>query len=659
MNKKRTAIIATGVVAVLALIVGIAWFGPWNEDDANEAAESRADGARQASDDFARAWEDGKLDTVPATEASGDISAVAAFLTAGLGAVDGKPKSVKITKLERSTDDTRAVATADLTWQLDDVREWTYATSITFVHESNEAQGDDAPAKADDGTNDEEQWLVDFTPSSFHPTLRDGSLLRATRAMPARGQILDKEGGNLTGSGGSVVVGIRPVRADDPAATAQAVAELVSVDPDELVARVAAAAPDEFVEVITLDRSAYSAIRDQIQPLPGTVFREEDDGDALPANFARGLLGTTDKASAETADASDGAIREGDLIGVSGLQLSQNEVLAGKAGLSIEAVPAEGTPRALKVFPAEAGMSITVTLDRRVQAAADAAVADTEKPSALVAIRVSTGEVLAVANGPSGSSAYNRALIGRYAPGSVFKIASGLTVLENGTTPDSIVDCPVEINAGKTFRNAGGFSLGAVPFRTDFSKSCNTAFVALAKTVTAQQLADTAGLLGYRPLDIGAPLFGASVPTDGDSTEHAAQMIGQGRVEATPLHVALATASVAAGRSVEPTLVVDPDAPDTSAGTELPPDLVIQLREMMRLVVTEGTGTVLADVAGGEVRGKTGTAEFGTASPPQTHAWITGYQGDLAFAVLVEGGGGGGAVAGPIAAQFLNSLANG
>ena len=224
MNKKRTAIIATGVVAVLALIVGIAWFGPWNEDDADEAAKSRADGARQAADNFARAWENGKLDTVPATKASGDINAVAAFLTAGLRAVDGKPKSVEITEIQRSTDDTRAVATADLTWQLDDVREWTYATSITFVHESIEGRGGDGPAKAD-GTDDDEQWLVDFTPGSFHPTLRDGSLLRATRAMPARGQILDKEGGNLTGSGGSVVVGIRPVRADDPEATARAVAE--------------------------------------------------------------------------------------------------------------------------------------------------------------------------------------------------------------------------------------------------------------------------------------------------------------------------------------------------------------------------------------------------------------------------------------------------
>ena len=54
--------------------------------------------------------------------------------------------------------------------------------------------------------------------------------------------------------------------------------------------------------------------------------------------------------------------------------------------------------------------------------------------------------------------------------------------------------------------------------------------------------------------------------------------------------------------------------------------------------------------------GKTGTAEFGSANPPQTHAWFIGYEGNLAFAVIVEGGGVGGHVAAPLAAAFLNAL---
>jgi len=72
----------------------------------------------------------------------------------------------------------------------------------------------------------------------------------------------------------------------------------------------------------------------------------------------------------------------------------------------------------------------------------------------------------------------------------------------------------------------------------------------------------------------------------------------------------------------------------------------------MRQVVLDGTGTAAA-VAGQTIAGKTGTAEYGTDTPPRTHAWFVGYRGDLAFAVIVEGGGVGGRVAAPIAHTFL------
>ena len=73
----------------------------------------------------------------------------------------------------------------------------------------------------------------------------------------------------------------------------------------------------------------------------------------------------------------------------------------------------------------------------------------------------------------------------------------------------------------------------------------------------------------------------------------------------------------------------------------------------MREVVTRGTGTGLRSVPGGPVYGKTGTAEFGDDTPPQTHAWFTGYQGDVAFAVIVEDGGFGAKAAVPILIDAL------
>jgi hypothetical protein len=66
------------------------------------------------------------------------------------------------------------------------------------------------------------------------------------------------------------------------------------------------------------------------------------------------------------------------------------------------------------------------------------------------------------------------------------------------------------------------------------------------------------------------------------------------------------------------------------------PAALEQVRTMMRAVVTEGTATRLNGL--GEVRGKTGTAEF-TGDGNRAHGWFVGYRGDLAFAVLVVDGG--------------------
>jgi cell division protein FtsI/penicillin-binding protein 2 len=75
----------------------------------------------------------------------------------------------------------------------------------------------------------------------------------------------------------------------------------------------------------------------------------------------------------------------------------------------------------------------------------------------------------------------------------------------------------------------------------------------------------------------------------------------------------------------------------------------------MLAVVTEGTGQP-AQVDGQVVRGKTGSAEFTDEGGLATHAWFVGTWSDLAFAVVVEGGGAGGRVAGPVAVDFITRL---
>jgi cell division protein FtsI/penicillin-binding protein 2 len=118
-------------------------------------------------------------------------------------------------------------------------------------------------------------------------------------------------------------------------------------------------------------------------------------------------------------------------------------------------------------------------------------------------------------------------------------------------------------------------------------------------------------------------------------------------------------ASVARGTYIEPALISTPKVAGANrAPKPLNASTVGQLRNLMRQVVTSGTATSrMSGVKGGPVFGKTGTAEFGTQTPLQTRAWFIGWQGDVAFAVLVEEGKSGAEVAAPIAKTFLNSLA--
>jgi len=121
------------------------------------------------------------------------------------------------------------------------------------------------------------------------------------------------------------------------------------------------------------------------------------------------------------------------------------------------------------------------------------------------------------------------------------------------------------------------------------------------------------------------------------------------------LALATAAAAVDTGSLHLPRLVVGA-GDDTAPARALNPTVVSDLRTMMLAVVTSPQGTAAGAGLPAGTYGKTGTAEFGTADPPQTHAWFIGYRNNLAFAVLVVGGGVGGKVAAPLAAKFLDAL---
>ncbi|MFG2073948.1 penicillin-binding transpeptidase domain-containing protein [Nonomuraea maritima] len=296
------------------------------------------------------------------------------------------------------------------------------------------------------------------------------------------------------------------------------------------------------------------------------------------------------------------------------------------------------------------------TIDLKVHRAGAQALEGVDKPASLVAMRASTGEMLAVVNAPGG---FNRALLGKYPPGSTFKVVTASALVADGVEPGSQVGCPAEKNIGGfPFHNAGHEEFGTLTFQDAFAHSCNTTFGELSVArLNGGRLGEVAHSFGFgSPITPGVPAVRAEFPDPRDDTDLASAAIGQGRVLASPLNMASVAAAIASGAYIPPRLVLGEHIPDAQPDNPRPLEkgVVKALRKLMPAVVTGGTAHEVSFPSG--TAGKTGTAEYGSGAEPPTHSWFIGYRDDLAFAVLVEGAGAGAAVAAPIAARFLKNL---
>jgi cell division protein FtsI/penicillin-binding protein 2 len=459
-------------------------------------------------------------------------------------------------------------------------------------------------------------------------------------------------------------LGVDKTRVDAAAQpeAARQVAELLGLDPGPYAERVAAAGERAFVEALVVrtenpgvDLVAFAAI-------PGALSVADTIQLSPSRRFARPILGAAGPATAEIIEASDGAVVAGETAGLSGLQLQYDAQLRGRPGLAVVVLREDtGDERELFRLDPVPGEPLVTTLDPRFQDAAESLLEPVGPASAIVAIRASTGEVLAAASGPGGEG-YSTATLGTYAPGSSFKVVGSLALLRAGLTPDSPVECPASITVdGRVFNNFPDYppgSLGTIPLRTAVAQSCNTAFIGSGDLVSQQALVDAAATLGLGvELRLGFPAFLGSVPVDSTGTDHAASMIGQGRIQVSPLAMATVAASVAGGRTVVPWLVGSAPPEAAAPATPLTSAEADALRALMRGVVTDGGARFLLDVPGPEVLAKTGTAQTGSGADLHNHVWMIAVQGDLAVAVFVETGEYGSATAGPLLEQFLAATA--
>jgi cell division protein FtsI/penicillin-binding protein 2 len=588
--------------------------------------------ARESLEAFTQTWSRG--DDAGAARDTTGAAVAAKALAANRRGLDGAKLRASVLSVHEDGD--RARARLHLSWRVPQYGAFAYDTSAALRKDSDAG------------------WQVVWNPKLVHPALDSGTRLGTAVSRPDRGAILARDGSRLVTARPVVRVGVARNKVSDPEATALAMAKLVDVDQDAYARAIRGAGPEQFVEAVTLREADFEKKQKALQAVPG--LQTVDAVASLSPNrrFARALLGTVAPATAEQIEKLGPGYGPGAEVGQFGLEARFEKQLAGTPTRKVVIRLEDGTQdRTLRAKGGSPARPLRTTLDRDVQNAAESALGERSSPAAIVVVQPSTGDVLAVANRPTDSS-FDRALAGRYAPGSTFKVISTAALLRDGLRVNAPVACPQTLTVGgRSFKNFEGEAGGAVPFAQDFAISCNTAFVSLSGRLSADALQRTARDFGVgRKVTLPVPVAPSQVPPGVDRVERAAAMIGQARIAASPLAMAGVAATVADGRWRAPRLVAsDPH----TTGPRVSGAVLGDLRSLMRRVVTSGTGSAVAGVPG-TVIGKTGTAEFGSGNPPPTHAWFIAARGDLAIAVLVERGRSGGSVAAPIAARFFGLL---
>ncbi|WP_436738414.1 penicillin-binding transpeptidase domain-containing protein [Streptomyces sp. BBFR102] len=298
--------------------------------------------------------------------------------------------------------------------------------------------------------------------------------------------------------------------------------------------------------------------------------------------------------------------------------------------------------------------TLRTTLSAKAQATAEKEVAERKKAS-VVALRPSTGEILAFAN--SNPAGFNVAFQGSLAPGSTMKIVSASMLLEKDLAAiDRKHPCPKYSSyGGWKFQNVEKFKITGGTFRDSFGSSCNTAFISQAKKLEDDDLTKQAQQvfgLGKDDWAIGVPSFDGAVPVQSDASM-AASLIGQGGVRANPLNMASVIATAKTGDFHQPYLV-SPEVDDRSlakAGRKLSESAQSQLKALLTHTAVAGSGAEPMAGLGTDVGAKTGSAEVDNQKKP--NGWFTAWRGDVAAAAVVQEGGRGGASAGPLVRAVL------
>jgi hypothetical protein len=558
------------------------------------ACTPRPDGPAPSAERFFAALSTG--DTAAAAELSDDPSDAREVLNAAWAGLQATHLDSQILG-SKYTEDIGTISYR-YTWHLPKNRTWTYDGQLKMARY-------------------EGHWQVRWRSTDLHPRLGEHQTF-ALRADPPRRAAVNEVGGtDVLAPGYLYHYTLDASRAGAYLiTTARAVVDALHPfddtlnDPQRLAEQ--ASGLGKPLDLITLRTDDNNNIAPAIGSLPGVLIAPQAELLPTDYHFAPALVNQVKKAVIDELD--------------------------GQAGWRVVSVNQNNVDLAVlhEVEP-QAAPSVSISLDRAVQNAAQHAVDNQSRQAMIVVIKPSTGEILAVAQNAAADAAGSLATTGLYPPGSTFKMVTAGAALERDmASPNTLLSCPGQLDIGnRTIPNYGGFDLGVVPMSRAFASSCNTTFAELASRMPPRGLTQAANRYGIG-LDYqvdGISTVTGSVPPTVDMAERTEDGFGQGKVLTSPFGMALIAATVAAGKTPVPKLIEGRPTTITGDTTPISDKMLEGLRPMMRLVVTNGTGKEIAGC--GAVFAKTGEAEF----PGGSHSWFAGYRGDLAFASLIVAGG--------------------
>jgi penicillin-binding protein 2 len=567
-------------------------------------------------------------------------------------------------------------------------------------------------------------YQLQILESEKYRTLADTNRINLQLLPPPRGRILDRGGRELAGNRPNYRVLLVPDQTDSIDMSLDLVSHFIAVTPKmrEKIKREARSKSGLAAVTVAEDLSweVFSRVNLAAPDLPGIVadvgqVRSYPYGVEL--SHVLGYVAAVSERDLQTRDDGDPLLRlPGFPIGKNGVEKAVDRDLRGKGGVRQIEVNAHGRViRELGRTEGRPGADIELTLDMDLQRFAQERVKDLS--ASAVVVDVSSGEILTFVSSPGfdpnefiagfsqrrwdemNADPYkpllNKALAGVYAPGSTFKIVTGLAGLETGAIDGSTrIRCPGYLKLGShTFHCHRRGGHGAVTVADALKVSCNVFFYEVGRRIGVDAIAAMAHRLGLgEKFNFEVPgeqrgsipstawkmeRFGEAV-LPGDSLNAA---IGQGYVAVTPLQLAVMTARVAnGGRAVMPHIVRrvggGPVAAPPAPPTGIAPEHIALIHAGMDAVVNAAGGTAGRSRLTGEgmrMAGKTGTAQVrgaaavggtmkGDAVPwhLRNHALFVCFAPveapKYAMAVVVEHGQGGGKAAAPVAKDIMEML---